>query len=118
MLLAGCGGSKQTTEDAKPFADGFVHRLAVVGTWESIEAAVAPGVTPQVRNLDGPGTLRHDCPPAPAVDAGKDCFVYRLSGSQVVPLGGVQPLNARLRVWVGRAGDHWEVVNYDYGVTR
>jgi len=35
-----------------------------------------------------------------------------------VPLSGVQPLNARLRVWVARAGDHWEVVNYDYGVTR
>ena len=97
---------------------------------ESIEAAVAPELTPQMRNLqehirkdgirkvDGPGTLRHDCPPAPAVDAGKDCFVYRISGSQVVPLGGAQPLNARLRVWVARAGDRWEVINYDYAVIR
>jgi hypothetical protein len=71
-----------------------------------------------IRKVDGPGKLRHDCPPAPAVDAGRDCFVYRLSGSQVVPLGGLQPLNARLRVWVARAGDDWEVVNYEYTVIR
>jgi hypothetical protein len=39
--------------------------------------------------------LRHDCPPAPAVDAGKDCFVYEVSGGQVVPIGGVRKLRAR-----------------------
>ena len=107
-----------------------MHRLVVVGTWQSIEAAIAPELTPQMRNLqehirkdgirkvDGPGTLAARLPARPAVDAGKDCFAYRLSGSQVVPLGGVQPLNARLRVWVARAGDHWEVINYDYAVIR
>jgi len=71
-----------------------------------------------VRKVDGPGTLRHDCPPSPAVDAGKDCFVYRLFGQPGPPARRVERLNARLRVWVARAGDHWEVVNYDYGVIR
>jgi hypothetical protein len=60
------------------------------------------------------GVLRHDCPPAPSVGAGKDCFVYVVSGGQVVPLGGVQKLKARLRLWVEPLGDGWEVNNYDY----
>jgi hypothetical protein len=127
-IVAGCGGSKPSLEDARPFADGFTHRLAVVGTWQSIEADVGPDVTREMRNLqthirkdgirrvDGKGQLRHDCPPAPAVGAGKDCFVYRVSGSQVVPLGGVQRLNARLRLWVARESGRWQVINYDYAV--
>jgi hypothetical protein len=129
-LLAGCGGggSKPKIEDAKPFADDFVHRLAVVGTWDAIEADVSGSVTremrkfqPQIRKdgirrVDGPGKLRHDCPPAFSVGAGKDCFVYELSGKQVIPLGGVHPIKARFRIWVARNGDRWEVINYDYSV--
>jgi hypothetical protein len=60
--------------------------------------------------------LRHDCPSAPAVGAGKDCFVYVISGSQVVPIGGVQKLNARLRLWVEPSDGTWQVINYDYEV--
>jgi hypothetical protein len=127
-VAAGCGGSKPKVEDAKPFADDFVRRLAVVGTWDAINADVASTVTPEmrkfqrqirkdgIRNVDGPGRLRHDCPAAPSVEAGKDCFVYELSGQQVVPLGGVRPIKARFRIWVGRNGDAWEVINYDYSV--
>jgi hypothetical protein len=127
-LVAGCGGSKPTTEDAKPFADEFVHNLAVVGTWDSIEADVSPGLTrqmrkfqPQIRKdginkVDGPGQLRHDCPPAFSVGAGKDCFLYRLSGKQAVPLGGVHPIKAEFRMWVDRTDGRWEVINYDYSV--
>ena len=106
-----------------------MHGLAVVGTWNAIEADISPDATREVRNLqehlrkdgirkvDGPGVLRHDCPPAPSVDAGKDCYLYRLSGSQVVPFRGVRKLNAKLRVWVARTGDQWEVINYDYVLT-
>ena len=101
-----------------------------MGTWQAIEADVSPAVTRQMRNFqaqirrDGirrvgaPGVLRHDCPPAPAVGAGKDCFVYRLSGSQVVPVGGVSPIKARFRLWVARSGGDWQVINYDYDVLR
>ena len=122
-LVAGCGGSKPTISDAKPFADDFVRRLAVVGTWDSINADVGPDVTPemrkfqaQIRKVDGPGQLRHDCPTAPSVGAGKDCFAYDLSGKQVVPLGGVHPIKARFRIWLDRTGGGWEVINYDYSV--
>ncbi len=62
------------------------------------------------------GVLHHDCPPAPAVDAGKDCFAYVVSGSQVVPIGGVQKLKARLRLWVEPSGGSWQVNNYDYEI--
>ena len=54
--------------------------------------------------------------PARSVDAGKDCFVYVISGSQVVPIGGVQKLNARLRLWVEPSDGTWQVINYDYEV--
>ena len=67
-----------------------------------------------IRHVGKPGVLRHDCPPAPSVGAGKDCFVYVLSGRQVVPIGGVQRLKARLRLWVEPAASSWQVVNYDY----
>ena len=99
--------SEPRIADAKPFADSFVHRLVEVGTWDAVEADVSPQLTPQLRSFqahirrDGinrvgeAGVLRHDCPAAPAVDAGKDCFVYEVSGRQVVPIGGVRKLRAR-----------------------
>jgi hypothetical protein len=117
-----------TVADAGPFADSFVHRLVEVGTWNAVAADVSPELTPDLRSFqqhigqDGikrvstAGVLRHDCPPAPAANAGKDCFVYVLSGRQVVPIGGVQKLNARLRLWVEPAESSWQVINYDYEV--
>jgi hypothetical protein len=132
LLLAGCGGSSKPTptiEDGAPFADSFVQRL-VVGNWNEIEAGVSPELTPNLRSfqahikLDGikraskAGVLRHDCPPASAVGAGKDCFLYVLSGRQVVPLGGVRKLSARLRLWPAYEDGHWQVVNYDYELKR
>jgi hypothetical protein len=105
-----------------------VHRLVAAGTWDAVEGDVSPELTPQLRSFqahiqrDGikrvskAGVLRRDCPSAPAVDAGKDCFVYVISGSQVVPIGGVQKLNARLRLWVEPSDGTWQVINYDYEV--
>jgi hypothetical protein len=105
-----------------------VHRLVESGTWDAVAASVSPELTRELRSFqthiqrDGikrvskAGVLRHDCPPAPAVDAGKDCFVYVISGSQIVPIGGVQKLNARLRLWVERSDGTWQVINYDYEV--
>jgi hypothetical protein len=102
-----------------------VHRLVQVGTWDAVEADVSPQLTAQVRSFqahirqDGikrvseAGVLRHDCPPALAVDAGKDCFVYVVSG-QVVPIGGVRKLSARFRLWPAYADGRWQVINYDY----
>jgi hypothetical protein len=127
-LLAGCGGGSQPTpriEDAKPFADDFARRL-VTGRWESIEADASPQLTPQLRNFQahirldgikrvvGTGALHRDCPPAPAVDAGEDCFVYRLSGRQTVPVGGVRTIRARFRLWPAYKDGAWQVINYDY----
>ena len=103
-----------------------MHRLVEVGTWNAVEGDVSPQLIPELRSFQPhlkqagidhvtkKGVLRHDCPPAPSVDAGKDCFSYVVSGQQVVPLGGVQKLRARLRLWVERSGDSWEVNNYDY----
>ena len=105
-----------------------MHRLVAAGTWDAVEGDVSPELTPQLRGFqahiqrDGikrvskAGVLRHDCPPAPAVGAGKDCFVYVISGSQLVPIGGVQKLNARLRLWVEPSDGTWQVINYDYEV--
>ncbi len=105
-----------------------MHRLVEAGTWNAVEADVSPQLTPQLRSFqthierDGirrvskAGVLRHDCPSTPAVEAGKDCFVYVVSGRQVVPLGGVQKLKARLRLWVEPAESSWQVINYDYEV--
>ena len=102
-----------------------MHRLVEVGSWEAVEADVSPQLTPEARSFqvhlkrDGidrvteAGVLRHDCPPAPTVGAGKDCFAYDLSGSQVGPLG-VQKLKARLRLWVEPSDDSWQVINFDY----
>jgi hypothetical protein len=60
--------------------------------------------------------LRHDCPTAPVVNAGTDCFVYVVSGRQAVPVAGVRRIEARLRLWPAHDGGHWQVVNYDYDV--
>jgi len=114
-------------QDAKPFTDSFVHRLVEVGTFDSIEADVSAPVTPEIRSFqmqlkrDGArrvakkGVLSHDCPPAPAVGAGKDCFVYVLAGSQVAPIG-VKKLVARFRVWPAYQDGSWQVINYDYAL--
>ena len=130
MALTGCGGSKHPSlSEARPFADGFVHRL-VGGSWQSVEGDVDPLLTRQLRSfqstirrdgmrtVQGPGKLRSDCPPAAAVGAGNECFVYRLSGRQVVPLAGVRKLSARYRLWLRYEGGHWLVVNYDYDLAR
>lgn len=107
-----------------------MHRLVESGTWNAVRADVSPQLTPQLRSFQGhiqrdgikrvskAGVLRQDCPPAPSVDAGKDCFVYGISGSQVVPIGGVQKLNARLRLWVEPSDGSWQVINYDYELNR
>jgi hypothetical protein len=107
-----------------------VHRLVEVGTWDAVEAGVSPQLTTQLRSFqahirqDGikrvskAGVLHHDCPPAPAVAAGKDCFVYVVSGRQVVPIGGVRKLRARFRLWVEPTDGTWQVINYDYDVLR
>lgn len=98
--------------------------------WAGIEPDVSPELTPNVRSFqahikqDGikrvtnPGVLRHDCPPAAAVGAGKDCFLFVLSGEQVIPIGGVRKLSARLRIWPAYEDGRWQVVNYDYELKR
>jgi hypothetical protein len=105
-----------------------VHRLVQVGTWDAVEADVGPQLTAPLRSfqahirqdgikrLSEAGVLRHDCPPAPAVAAGRDCFVYVVSGRQVVPIGGVRKLRARFRLWPAYADGRWQVINYDYDV--
>ena len=107
-----------------------MHRLVEVGTWDSIERDVSPQATREVRSFqthirrDGidrvakPGVLRHDCPPSPSVGAGKDCFSYTLAGRQVVPLGGVRNLKARLRLWVEPSDGSWQVNNFDYELVQ
>lgn len=127
---AGCGGSKPAAkappiESAQGFADDFVHRLVVVGDWDAVAADVPPLLTRQVRSFQetlrrdgvrkvrGPGELRHDCPANPSAGAGKDCFAYRLSGRQVLPLHAVT-LNARFRLWVAYEDGLWHIATYDY----
>jgi hypothetical protein len=117
--------------EAQPFADAFVNRLVADGRWGAIEGDVSAQLRQQmrgfqatirrngVRTVRGPGRLRHDCPPNQVVvEAGKDCFVYRLEGSQAVPGAGTRPLRARFRLWVAPSDDTWEVINYDYEVLR
>jgi len=67
-----------------------------------------------IKRISRAGVLRHDCPPAPAAGAGKDCFLYVVSGRQVVSIGGVQKLSARFRLWPAYQDGRWQVVNYDY----
>ena len=130
VAVAGCGGSSSEVkapplERAQGFADAFVRRL-VTGRWDAIEEDVAAPITRETRNFQdsihrdgirtvrGQGTLRHDCPAAPTTSAGRDCFVYRLSGRQVVPIRGAVELEARYRLWVDYEDGRWQVVNYDY----
>ena len=103
-----------------------MRRLVVVGRWEAVAADVAPLLTRDlrkfqdslrhdgIRKVRGRGALRHDCPVSPSVGAGKDCFVYRLEGRQVVPIQGVTVLKARYRLWVGYTDGQWQVINFDY----
>ena len=130
LLVAGCGGSSSSAPpiaDAKPFADSFVHGLVETGTSDAVEADVSSELMPQLRSFqahleqDGikrvnkAGVLSNECPQASAVSAGKDCFVYVLSGSHV-PIGESRKVEARLRVWPAYEDGRWEVVNYDYTV--
>jgi hypothetical protein len=131
-FVAGCGGDSEPSpalEEARPFADDFVQRLVVVGRWNAIEGDVGALLRQQmrefqatirrdgVRNVRGSGELRHDCPENEVVDvAGRDCFVYRLEGRQVVLVAGVRRLRARFRLWLEPQDGSWEVINYDYEV--
>ena len=104
-----------------------MHRL-VAGSFDAVAEDVPPLLTRQVRDFQaslrhdgirrvkGSGTLRHDCPVAPNAGAGKDCFVYRLTGRRVVPVGGVVTLNARYRLWVAFTDGHWQLATYDYNL--
>ncbi len=103
-----------------------MRKLVEGGRWDAIADDVAPLVTRQmrsfqesirrdgVRRVDGKGVLRHDCPASAAVGAGSDCFAYRLSGRQDVPLQGQVELEARYRIWLGYEDGRWQVVSYDY----
>jgi hypothetical protein len=112
-------------ESAGPFADSFARRL-VFGSWQAVEGDVSPALRRQlrdfqatirrngVRRVRGSGALRHDCPENAVVDAGRDCFVYRLEGRQVVLVAGVRRIRARFRLWIAAQDGGWQVVNYDY----
>ena len=131
-LIAGCGGSSEPSakpEEAQPFADEFVRRLVVDGRWAAIEGDVSAQLRQTmrafqatirrngVREVRGPGALRHDCPPNQVVvEAGKDCFVYRLEGRETVLAPGTPRLRARFRLWVEPQDGSWEVINYGYEV--
>jgi hypothetical protein len=133
-LVAGCGGDSNPStpiEEAKPFADGFVRRLAVVGRWNAIEGDVSAQLRQQMRDFQatirrdgirevrGPGRLSHDCPQNVVVpEAGRDCFVYRLEGNEAAIAPGARRLRARFRLWVTPQEGTWEVINYDYEVLR
>lgn len=71
-----------------------------------------------VHRVDGSGVLRHDCPPNPVVEAGQDCFAYRLRGEQIVPVAGRRPIVARYLLWPRYEDGAWEVIHYDYSVLR
>jgi hypothetical protein len=101
----------------------------VDGRWAAIEGDVKGQLRQQMRDFQatirrngvriarGPGALRHDCPPNQVVvEAGKDCFVYRLEGRQAVLNAGTRRLQARFRLWVAPQAGTWEVINYDYEV--
>jgi hypothetical protein len=131
-FVAGCGGDsaqRPALEEARPFANDFVRRLVVVGRWNGIEGDVSALLRQQmrdfqatirrdgVRNVRGAGALRHDCPPNQVVvEAGRDCFVYRLEGREAILSAGVPRIRARFRLWVAPQDGSWEVINYDYEV--
>ena len=50
------------------------------------------------------------------MEAGRDCFVYRLENRQVLLTAGVPRIRARFRLWVTPQDGSWEVINYDYEV--
>jgi hypothetical protein len=130
-FVAGCGGDSEPSpplEQARPFADDFVRRLEA-GRWGAIEGDVSASLRQPmrdfqatirrdgVRSVRGGGALRHDCPENEVVpEAGRDCFVYRLEGRQVVLVAGVRRLRARFRLWLEPQDGSWEVINYDYEV--
>ena len=133
VAAGGCGShsKKQSSmESARPFANGFAHRLVAVGRWYAIEGDVSPAVSRQMRDfqktirrngmraVSGNGALRHDCPANANVGAGKDCFVYIVSGKQVLPVQGVKTLRARFRLWVSHQDGAWQVISYDYDLFR
>lgn len=103
-----------------------MHNLVVVDTWDAVAPDVSPILTVPlrrfqatlrssgIRKVQGSGKLRHDCPPAKTVGAGKDCFVYTLLGRQLVPAGGVVTTKSRFRLWPEYTDGQWQVVNYDY----
>lgn len=131
-FVAGCGSDSEQSPalpEARPFADDFVRRLVVVGRWNAIEGDVSAMLRQQMRDFQatirrdgirkvrGSGALRHDCPENEVVEAaGRDCFVYRLEGRQVVLVAGVRRLRARFRLWLEPVDGSWEVINYDYAV--
>ncbi len=101
----------------------------VGGPWSAIEGDVSAQLRRQmrdfqaairrdgVREVRGPGQLRHNCPPNQVVvEAGRDCYVYRLENRQVVLTAGVRRVRSRFRLWVTPQDDSWEVINYDYEV--
>jgi hypothetical protein len=106
-----------------------VRRLVVVGRWDAVEGDVTAQLRQAVRDFQaairrdgvrkvrGTGALRHDCPPNQVVvEAGKDCFVYRLENRQALLAPGVKRLRARFRLWVVPQDGTWHVINYDYEV--
>ena len=100
----------------------------VAGRWGPIESSVAPTLTRSLREFqatirrDGirrvrlPGRLANDCPPSPSVGAGKDCFVYMVSGRHEAPVAGVAALDARFRLWLKYEDGRWQAINYSYDV--
>lgn len=99
----------------------------VAGRWGPIEGDVSAQLRQQmrdfqatirrdgVRNVRGVSQLSHDCPENQVVlEAGRDCFVYRLEGRQAVLAPAVRRLRARFRLWVTPQDESWEVINYDY----
>lgn len=105
-----------------------MNGLVVDGRWVAIEGDVSAHLRQPMRDFQatirrnglrtvrGPGALRHDCPPNQVVvEAGKDCFAYRLEGRAVLT-PGVPRLRARFRLWVEPQDGTWQVINYDYEV--
>jgi hypothetical protein len=132
--LTGCGGgggaktsATPPLADGRPFADGFVHRLIVVGTWKAVVNDTSPQVRKELRNFQsimrkngvrtvlGPGAVRSDCPPNPAAGTTKECIAYHLKGGYAIPITGQRvAITARLRLWLEQIAGHWRVLSYDY----
>lgn len=50
------------------------------------------------------------------MEAGRDCYVYRLENGRVELTAGVRRVRSRFRLWVTPQDGSWEVINYDYEV--